>query len=218
MPSSARASALTRKEDVDIEALNHNFESIARSESRSRLMPPTLLNEGQAELLAGPDMRYSLSMVPRDNHARTVARFSSSCLPQLSSIAPDLIFLVSCDKQTRQLEYRVLRPNGKLELECLPGENECGHAAEGSANREDFVVKTVKASRPLLGSGEWAFSEADLSAEELSVYRAADTKRLLRVHVASPSSSSEGFALSPDGSQLAVMTRDQIAIYSVPRE
>jgi hypothetical protein len=76
----------------------------------------------------------------------------------------------------------------------------------------------VKASQPLLGAGDLAFSEADLSSEEVSVYRATDTKRLLRVHVASPSSSREGFAVSPDGSQLAVMTRDQIAIYSVPRE
>lgn len=209
---------LDPEEDVEIAVLNRNFESIARSTSRSRLMPPTLLNEGQAELLAGPNMRYSLSMVPWDNHGRTVARFSSSCLPQLSSIAPDLMFLVSCDKQTRQLEYRVLRPNGKLEMEGLPGDYECGHAAEGSANREDFVVKVVKASQPLLGAGELAFSEEDLSSEELSVYRATDTKRLLRVRVASPSSSREGFAVSPDGSQLAVMTRDQIALYSVPRE
>lgn len=209
---------LDPEEDVDIAVLNRNFEPIARSTSRSRLMPPTLLNEGQAELLAEPNMRYSLSMVPWDSHAQTVARFSSSCLPQLSSIAPDLMFLVSCDKQTRQLEYRVLRPNGKLELKGLPGKNECGHAAEGSANREDFVVKVVKASQPLLGAGELAFSEADLSSEELSVYRATDTKRLLRVHVASPSSSREGFAVSPDGSQLAVMTRDRIAIYSVARE
>jgi hypothetical protein len=43
-----------------------------------------------------------------------------------------------------------------------------------------------------------------------------DGKRLLGVHVGSPSSSRDGYALAPDGSQLAVLTRDQIAVYSVP--
>jgi hypothetical protein len=38
------------------------------------------------------------------------------------------------------------------------------------------------------------------------------------VLVGSPSSSSDGFALAPDGSELAVLTRDRIALYSVPRK
>ena len=60
------------------------------------------------------------------------------------------------------------------------------------------------------------FSAADLTSEALGVYRAADGKRLLNVLVGSPSSSRDGFALAPDGSQLAVLTRDQIAVYPVP--
>ena len=204
------------EEDVEIRVLNRNFESIAKSTARSGLMAPTLLNEGQAELLALPNMRYRISMLPWDNHAWTVARFNSSCTPELSSIAPDLIFLVSCDKQTEELEYRVLRPNGKLALKGVSSMDECGYAAEGSANQEAFVVKIVQSSRPVPAGA--LFSAADFSSEELRVYRAADGKRLLAVRVGSPSSSRDGFALAPDGSQLAVLTLDQIAVYSVPRK
>jgi hypothetical protein len=202
------------EEDVNILVLNRNFETIAKSTAQSNLMAPTLLNEGQVTLAAQSNMRYRISMVTWDNHASVLARFISSCTPQLSSIAPDLIFLVSCDKQSEGREYRVLRANGKLALKGDSTLNECGHAAEGSANQEAFVVKIVESTLPVPPGSPMSASQ--FSSEELRVYRAADGKRLLSVHAAPPSMSRDGYALAPDASQLAVMTREHIVIYSVP--
>jgi hypothetical protein len=204
------------EEDVSIQVLNRNLETIAKSTARSRLMPPTLLNEGQVRILAQPDMHYRIAMQTWDNRAWTIARVTSSCTPELSSIAPDLLFLVSCSKQTQGREYRVLRPNGKPALKGDSTLNECGHAAEGSANLEDFVVKTVQSTLPVPPGA--LFRADDFSSEDLGVYRAKDGRRLLAARLSSPTSSRGGFALSPDGSELAVLTRDQIAIYSVPQK
>ena len=201
------------EEDVDVLILNRAFEIVAKSSAPSGLMPPTLLNEGQVVLKALPNMRYRISMLSWDHHTSTVAQFNSSCTPELSSIAPDLIFLVSCDKQSAR-EYRVLRSNGKLKLKGDSTLNECGHAAEGSANHEDFVVKIVQSSLPVTPGAP--LSAAQFTSEELRVYRATDGKRLLGVRVGSPSLSRDGYALAPDGSQLVVLTRDQLAVYSVP--
>jgi hypothetical protein len=201
-------------EDVNILILNRAFEIIAKSTAPSGLMPPTLLNEGQAILKALPNMRYRIALLSWDNHTSTLAQFNSSCTPELSSIAPDLIFLVSCDRQSEAREYRVLRSNGKLALKGDSTLNECGHAAEGSANREDFVVKIVQSSLPVPPGAP--LSAIQFTAEDLHVYRAADGKRLLGVRVGSPSLSRDGYAIAPDGSQLAVLTRDQLAVYSVP--
>jgi hypothetical protein len=202
------------EEDVNILVLNRNFETIAKSTVRSNLMAPTLLNEGQVTLAAQSNMRYRISLLTWDNHDSVVARFSSSCTPQLSSIAPDLIFLVSCDKQNGGREYRVLRANGKLALKGDSTLNECGHAAEGSANQEAFVVKIVESTLPVPPGSPMSASQ--FSSEELRVYRAADGKRLLSVHAGPPSMSRDGYALAPDASQLAVLTREQIVVYSVP--
>jgi hypothetical protein len=202
-------------EDVDVVVLNRNFETIARSKAQSGIMAPTLLNEGQATLEALPDSSYRVSLLTWDNHGSILARFSSSCTPELSSFAPDLIFVVSCNKQTKERTYRVLNSNGKMALKGESHAHNCGSAAKGSANRQTFVVKTVQSSAPVL-VGE-AFSAADLSSEELEVYRATDGKRLLGVRVASPSSSRDGYALAPDSSQLAVLTRDQISVYPVAK-
>ncbi len=202
------------EEDVNILVLNRNFETVAKSTVQSNLMAPTLLNEGQVSLSAQSNMRYRISMLTWDNHASVVARFTSSCTPELSSIAPDLIFLVSCDKQNGGREYRVLRANGKLVLKGDSTLNDCGHAAEGSANQQAFVVKIVQSTLPVPPGAPMSASQ--FSSEELRVYRAADSKRLLSVHAGPPSLSRDGYALAPDASQLAVLTRDQLEVYSVP--
>jgi hypothetical protein len=202
-------------EDVNILVLNRTFETIAKSTAQSNLMAPTLLNEGQVTLAAQSNMRYRISMVTWDNHASVVARFISSCTPELSSIAPDLLFLVSCDKNGGR-EYRVLRANGKLALKGDSTLNDCGHAAEGSANREAFVVKIVQSNLPVPPGAPMSASQ--FSSEELRVYRAADGKRLLSVRAGPPSLSRDGYALAPDASQLAILTRDQLAVYSVPEK
>jgi hypothetical protein len=202
------------EEDVNILVLNRSFETIAKSTALSGLMAPTLLNEGQATLTALPNMRYRISMLSWDNHASILTQFTSSCTPEFSSITPDLIFLVSCDKHNQGREYRVLRSNGKLALKGDSTVNECGHAADGSANREAFVVKIVQSTQPVPPGAP--LSAAQFSSEELHVYRATDSKRLLAVRIASPSLSRDGYALAPDASQLAVLTRDQLAVYSVP--
>jgi hypothetical protein len=202
------------EEDVNIQVLNSSFETIAKATTQSNLLPPTLLNEGQVTLSAQSDMRYRISLLTWDNHASVVAQFTSSCTPELSSIAPDFIFLVSCDKRTQGREYRVLRSNGKLALKGDSTLNECGHAAGGSANQEAFVVKIVQSS--LAVPPGVPLNAEQFSSEELRVYRAADGKRLLGVRVYSPSLSRDGYALAPDASQLAVLTRDQLSVYSVP--
>ncbi len=159
------------EEDVNILVLNRNFEIVAKSTTESNLMAPTLLNEGQVTLSAQSNMRYRISMVTWDNHASVLARFASRCTPELSSIAPDLIFLVSCDPKNQGREYRVLRANGKLALKGDSTLNECGHAAEGSANQEAFVVKIVESTLPVPPGSPMSASQ--FSSEELHVYRAA---------------------------------------------
>lgn len=202
------------EEDVDIQVLNRDFELISKSTSRSGLIAPTLLNGGQAQLMAQPNMRYRISVMPWSDRPSTLVRFYSSCTPEISGIAPDLIFLVSCDKQNDEFEYRVLRPNGNVALKGISSINEFGYAAEGSANQKVFVVKTVQTTQPVTSGA--IFRATDFSSEELRVYRAADGKRLLGVRVGSPPSSRDGYALASDGSQLAVLTGDEVAVYSVP--
>lgn len=203
------------EEDVGVLVLDRNLATIAQSTSRTGMLPPTLLNEGQARLVALPGMRYSVSLLGWDNNTSTLAHFDSSCTPEFTSFAPDLILLVSCGRRAQMLrEYRVLRPNGKLALKSASNLTDFGHSAAGSASSDTFVIKTVQSTTPVPPGAP--FNAAGFSSEELTVYRATDGKRLLGVRVGAPSSSRDNYALAPNGAQLAVLTREQISVYSVP--
>jgi hypothetical protein len=157
---------------------------------------------------------YRLELIGWDNQSRNLGSFRSSCRPELSSLAPDLAFLVSCREVSQVKDYRVLRTDGRPVLKGQSLLNELGHAAIGNEATRSFAVKIVQASQPLL-PGQ-VFQTTDLESMDFSLYQAEDGKHLFSVRVSDPPASSGGFALAPDGKHLAVLTRSRIAFYLIP--
>jgi hypothetical protein len=200
------------EEDVEVSILNKDFEKIAQAATTSSLQPPTLLNEGQAKLLAQPGQHYRIAMTTWDSKTSTLARFKSYCTPELSSIAPDLLFLLSCDVDGAAVHYRAIRADGKM---LLHGDHIHGDLAHDAAGGTDtFAVKVVKAERPITPGG--GFKPSELSSQEVRVYRASDGKKLITARIKDPVASHGTYALSPDGSQLAVLSESQISFFAVP--
>jgi hypothetical protein len=202
------------EEDVDVSILDPGFKVIARTSTVSDLQPPTMLNEGQAVLLAQPNNRYRIALKSWSGKQSTLAHFASLCTPELSSVAPDLLFLLSCSTASDGAEYRVIRPDGKMLMHGEAGPREVGQEIAGSESQSMFTVKVVRASRDL--SRGMDFNGGDLESEELRVYSAASGKRLFAAHVDGPTTSHGDFALSPDGAQLAVLTDAQIQFFALP--
>ncbi len=92
------------------------------------------------------------------------------------------------------------------------GPREVSHEAAGNNRQGAFAVKVVYAEREVSPGAE--FKASDLSSQEIRVYR-ADGKRLAAVRVSEPVASRGGYALSPDGSQLAVLSGSQIDLFPV---
>lgn len=204
------------EEDVEVEILNKDFKELARASTTSGLMAPTLLNEGQVELFAQPNMMYRLAMSSWDNKSDTLARFQSRCTPQLSSMAPDLLLLLTCNPADSATEYRVLRADGKMILRGKAGPREVGQESTGAGPSGTFAMKVVYADRDL--SPGAAFKRTELDSEEIRVYGAAEGKRRLAVRLHNPPTSRGSFAISPDGMQLAILSGTQINFYPVPAE
>ncbi len=200
------------EEDVDVRLLDQTFNVIASTSTVSNIMPPTLLNQGQVILLSQPGQAYRLALNRWDKTSGTLARFESQCTPRQFSIAPDLLFLLSCDLGSDGEAFRVVRNDGKLMLRGRAGPMQAGLDAEG--NGSAFAVKVVTADRDLARGA--SFTADNLESEELRVYRAADGKRLLSVRVDGPPTSRNSFALSADGSHLAVLSGTEIKIFLVP--
>ncbi|UWZ84520.1 hypothetical protein [Occallatibacter riparius] len=201
------------EEDIDIAVVDQDFNVIARTRTVTGLMPPTLLNEGQVRILAHSSTGYRLALNTWEDKSATLARFESMCTPRLSSLAPDLLFLTSCTNRTGGMEYRVLRPDGKLMLRGTVPPLQLGIEVAGNGHR--FALKSVKTARDL---DAFEFDSSDLESEEVRVYRAEDGKRLLSVIVTEPVTSRTSYALSSNGSQLAVLSGSQIKLFDVPTD
>lgn len=201
------------EEDVDVSILDDGLNTIAHASTVSGLRPPTLLNEGQVSLLSEPNLHYQLTLNTWDNKAITLARFTSGCSPEISSVAPDLLFLVTCSATGGTGVYRVIRADGKVLLrgEASPGES--GQEIVGDHRTGIFAIKAVRATNQL--SPGVHFRATDLESEEICVYRAEDGKRLHAVRVQNPSASYGSYAVSPDGTQLAVLSQTQIRLISL---
>ena len=204
------------EEDVDVSILNKNFDTLAQASTVSGLMPPTLLNEGQVRLQAEPSQWYRLAMTTWENKKVPLARFQSLCTPQVSSAAPDLVFLVTCSSNNGSLDYRMLRSDGKVLMRGTSEPLETGHEATGNHSSRRFAVKVVHSERSITAGT--TFKSSDLDSELVRVYRADDGKRLLAVQVKDPVASHGGYALSPDGSQLAVLSGSEIQFFPVPSD
>ena len=204
------------EEDVNVAILDKGFSTIAQASTISSLQAPTLLNEGQVRVYSQPNMRFRLALNTWDNKTVTLARFASRCVPELASVAPDLLFLLSCDVATGATTYRVMSAGGKLLLRGEGGPRDVGQEAMGNRDHAKFAIKVVHATRELSPGIE--FKETELESEEVRVYRASDGKRLLAVRVNEPVASHDSYALSPDGDQLAVLSESQIRFFSIPPE
>ena len=202
------------EEDVEITVFDRTFQAVSTGVAASTLTPPTLLNEGQVALRPQPEGDYRISIVGSQNTSTTVARFRSTCVPSVSSISPDLLFLVSCVTNIGEPEYRVLHSDGTLILRGRPGLRQSGLESTGTARH--FAVKFVSRSGDAPPGSR--FSASDLDFVEIRVYRAEDGRRLAGLRVRSPATSYGGFALSPDDSQIAVLSGTEIRIFTVPRD
>ena len=202
------------EEDVEVMVLDKNFTAIAEARTTSDLMPPTLLNEGQLTLMASPNKRYRLEFLSWGTERSTLARFSSACTPELSSFAPNLVFIRTCDRTSGLPEFRALRTDGKVVWREQPSTEEFGHEAKGNGASGTFAIKILHASSTVRPGA--VFRGSDLVDEEVRLYRATDGKRLSSFHSPAPAPSYGGYGLSPDGSQLAMLSGGHIVIYPVP--
>lgn len=204
------------EEDVDVAILDKNFNTLAQTSTVSGIEPPTFLNEGQVTLLAQPNMYYRLRFSSWQGATSTLARFASLCRPALSSVTPDLLFLVTCNTVSDRFEYRILRADGKLLREGRGNEFELSQEIIGAESSGSFAIKAVHASSEFTPGKD--FKGGDLEFQELRVYRAADGRRLLAVHVKGPTASRGAYALSRDGSQLAVLSTSEIQLFTLPAD
>ncbi|MGA8271960.1 MAG: hypothetical protein WB919_10425 [Candidatus Sulfotelmatobacter sp.] len=202
------------EEDVEIKVFDASFHILATVVRSSRVAAPLLSENGELRILRVSKNRWEIVEDAWDGQKRIVARASSTCRPEATSLPPNLLFVIGCDRQTTGKWYRVIRPNGKPILQGWSSSAELEHTANGVANGDLFAIGIAEAAKSL--AAESAFRASDLESEHIGVYRTENGERMFALTLPSAVPAVQTFGLSPDGGQLAVLQGDQIAFYAMP--
>jgi hypothetical protein len=202
------------EEDIEIKVLDSTFHTLATVVRSSRVALPVLSDNGEIQVLSQSKNRWQLIEDAWDGQKHVLAHVNSTCRPDATTLPPDLLFVVGCDRQTTGKWYRVLRPDGKPVLKGSSPSTELEQTANGVAAGSAFTIGTAEASKSIIFDS--AFSVSDLKSEHIVVYRAENGERIFAVTIPSPVPTVQTFMLSPDGNQLAVLQGEQIAFYKMP--
>ncbi len=208
----AEAEGREPEEDLELKVLTAEFHTLATVARSSRDVPPVLSDEGEIRIPTIGKNRWRIVENSWNGQRRVLAQVTSTCRPEATTLQPDLLFLVGCDRQEDGKWYRMLRFDGKPVLKGWSPSAELEQTANGAS--ESFAVGIAKAAKPI--EAESLFLPTDLVSENIGVYRVENGKRTFAINISSPVPTQQTFVLSPDGNQLAVLKADQIAFYSVP--
>jgi len=202
------------EEDLEVRVLDSSLHTLASVIRSSRAAPPVLSDRGEIQTISAGRNRWRIVEESWDTQKRILATFNSTCAPETTTLPPDLLFIVGCDRQATGKWYRVLRPDGRPVLKGMSSSDELEQMANGIAAGTAFTIGVAEAAKSI--SPESVFQSADLESERVAVYRADNGERIFAVNVSSPVPTVQTFVLSPDGKQLAILSGEQIAFYTVP--
>jgi hypothetical protein len=201
------------EEDVELKVLDADFKVLATVMRSSREVAPVLSDEGEIRIPTIGKNRWRIVEVTWTGQRHVLAQVNSTCRPEATSLQPNLLFVVGCDRQSDGKWYRMLRPNGKPVLKGWSSSAELEQTASGSAGNSVFAIGIAEAAKPM--NAESSFRLSDLKAQEVDVYRVEDGHKLVALKIPSLLPTLQTFALSPDGMQLAVLQQAQIVFYAL---
>jgi hypothetical protein len=202
------------EEDVEIKVLDSNLHPLATVMRSSRSAPPVLSDNGEIRIVSAGKNRWQIIEETWESQRHLLTQINSACRPETTTLPPELLFVVGCSRQTAGKWYRVLRPDGKPVLRGTSPVAEFEQTAAGVATANAFTIGMAEAAKSIVSDS--AFHASDLASERIAVYRAENGGRVFALTITSPVPTVQTFVLSPDGSQLAVMSGEQIAFYEVP--
>lgn len=201
-------------EDIDVNVISLDTKTLlAKALEHAPIYLP-IVHDGFYSLVRGQHTHWLVLFQPFAGKAVQVAKVESNCTPPLFPIADDVLLIATC---ASALNYHVLIAVNRQGKELWRDEwlnNLSRPVFALPADNQRFAVATVHTLSNVNGFGNIDDTAAHL--EDITVYSTYKGEPLLSVSTSPPYADGQNFALSPDGSQLAVLNHSVIEVYNVP--
>ena len=209
-------------EDVDIEMVQLDRRKVveeARAENPLKLAVTTTGYVKHEEIAESkrdhiPPDQWKIHFHPFDGQERTLSTVTSTCTPTEDFISPDVLMLNLCSTRSADRYVSAVNLQGK---ELWKGEWDARFVEPNlslASNGQNFAISWIVASHPVDAS--FSLSDGDVQGQAVQVLSTTTGHLLLSVNASPVSSAGQNFALSADGSRLAVLNKGAIEVYEVP--
>jgi hypothetical protein len=200
------------EEDIEVRVYDENLNLLLTAPRSAESYQPVLSDLGEIRVRSIGHAHWQISEYRWDHTEHNIARTTSYCRPRISAALSGYLFIVGCDSTPGTRWYRMIGPDGHPVLRAFSPSEEIEQTCS-SITSDEFAVRVVRLTTPL-AFGQ-TFRKTDIQHEEVNVYRTSDGRRLFSTAAAEVPLSEQSFALSPNGSQLALIGDSSINFYPI---
>lgn len=203
------------QEEVRWSLLDHDLQRIRMLGTSSNFVPtPVLLNESMIDLRRGVASEYFfIAKAWNSNRDKQLGSLRSACSPLLDNISPDLLVATICDTSGKATQTALVRENGSPVIEQISTIQDLPASAAGSNSSTRVALMLTRLQ------SDWSqghlFRFDMIKEQRIEVFATDDGSLLASIPLPGTEHSSNAFALSPDGSMLAVVAGRHLSFYEI---
>lgn len=186
---------------------------IAHSESLDAVEIP-LIGDGYLQAMAGQQNKWVVRYKPFNGEARHLIDVDSTCHPTTETVSPDVALVMSCPRSGDDHIVTAVDLEGKKLWEQRWESRYIWPTFQLAQNGSRFAYSSLQVSHPV-GTMD-PVDESNIVSQMVGVFD-TETGHLVLVKNATPIlSAGQNYAISPDGSQLAILRDGAIEVYDLP--
>lgn len=199
------------EEDETLTLLDGSLKVLGSDPLRGDFDLPAILDSGIVLNESHTREKWKVQQLTWAHKTEPIVRVTSPCPLRVETLPTNLILLAGCAPDSTARWYKVVRADGRILLTGTTSNDNWVTSVCAPPDGKVFAVGVAQASRPV--NFEAGMTAADFTSMTVSVYRTSDGKRLFDATSPGAAVNRHSFALSEDGSQLAVLSGDGISLY-----
>ena len=203
------------QEEVRWSLLDQNLKRISTLGTSSNFVPtPILLDDSMIELRKGVGSEWFLVGKAWDSNSdRPLGSLRSACFPVLDNISPNLLAATTCDISGKAMHTILARKNGSPVIDQTSTRQDLPASVAGSSASARVALMLTRVEENWDQGRLFRFSM--IKTQRIEVFGSEDGSLLASIPLPATEHSSNAFALSPNGSMLALVAGHHLTLYEL---